>query len=394
MPVLYNPLDPRMRIDPYPFYRQLRELDPVQLMPDLDTWILTRHADCLTVLRDPRFSSREAHRLRQRAAGLAPSMLNSDPPEHGRLRAAVATAWNATSVSAACSRIEALVVDLARTLEGRPVFDLIGDYANPLAAGALAAVLGLPVEDRPRLQRWLDESSGNVDPMAPPQAQRKGSAAAARLRHYFSVLTEERRAAPTGDVLSSLATTAGLGPDELLETCNLFVIGGYEPLANLIGNGMLALLQHPEQLAQLRSNPELVGSAVNELLRFDSPIPFVARIAREDVAVGGRHVRRGQSVIPLLAAANRDPAVFDRPDELDIRRSPNPHLSFGAGPHACFGALFTKMVAPIAFTAIVPRFPALRLATPSPEWRSSVVPRGLKTLPVAGSPGSGQESHE
>jgi cytochrome P450 len=379
----YNPLDPRMRSDPYPVYRRLRELDPVQLLPDQDTWILTRHADCLTVLRDPRFSSREAHRLRQRAAALAPTMLNTDPPEHGRLRGAVATAWNATSVSGAASRIDALVGELARALADRPTFDLIGDYANPVAAGALAAVLGLPAIDRPRLQRWLDEASGNVDPMATPQAQRKGGAAAARLKHYFSALTEERRAAPDGEVLSSLATASGLGPDELLETCNLLLIGGYEPLANLIGNGMLALLQHPEQMARLRSNPELAGSGVDELLRFDSPIPFVARIATQDVAVGGRHVRRGQSVIPLLAAANRDPAVFEQPDELDLGRSPNPHLTFGAGPHVCFGALFVKMVAPIALTAIVARFPDLRLATPVLEWRSSVVPRGLKTLPVA-----------
>ena len=383
MTVLYDPLDPRLRSDPYSVYRRLRELDRVELIPQQDTWILTRHADCLTVLRDPRFSSREAHRRRQRAAELAPTMLNTDAPEHGRLRAAVSTAWNATSLSAASARIEAAIDETARALADRPRFDVVGDYANPVAAGALAAALGLPAVDGPRLQRWLDEASGNVDPMATPQAQRKGGLAAARLKHYFAELTEERRVAPGADILSSLATASGLASDELLETCNLLMIGGYEPLANFIGNAMLALLQHPEQMDRLRSHPELGGSAVDELLRFDSPIPFVARIATEDVAIGGRQVARGQSVIPLLGAANRDPAVFDAPDELDLGRSPNPHLSFGAGAHVCFGALFMKTVAPVAIRALVTRFPELRLATSVPEWRSSVVPRGLKTLPVA-----------
>ena len=234
-------------------YRRLRDEDPVQLLPQQDTWVLTRHADCVTVLRDPRFSSQQAHRLRQRAAELAPTMLNTDPPEHGRLRSAVATAWNAASLSAAGARIEAVVGDAARALADRATFDLISEYANPVAAGTLAAALGLPAVDYARLQRWLDEASGNVDPMATPQAQRKGGFAAARLRHYFAELTEERRAAPGDELLSSLATAAGLGSDERLEACNLLMIGGYEPLANLIGNGMLALLQHPDQLARLEA---------------------------------------------------------------------------------------------------------------------------------------------
>jgi cytochrome P450 len=383
----YNLFDPRTRANPYPFYKNLRDNDPVQFIASQGMWFLSRHADCVAALRDPRFSAKEAHRLRQRAVELAPSMLNCDPPEHTRLRTAAGRAWNPAALNETRPGIQAAVDHILSTLDGCRQFDVVADFANPVAAQTLAIVLGIPSKDCTRLHHWLTECSGNIDPLASPKDQEKGAAAAARMRRYFAGLSEERRHDPQRDILSALVQAQdrqdSLSSDELLETLNLLLIGGYEPLVNLIGNGVLALLRHPEELKRLRMDSALTKSAVEELLRFDTPIPFVARIAREHVLIGGHLVRKGQLVVPLLGAANRDPAVFDDPDRLDLSREPNPHLTFGTGSHVCFGAFFARSVGQIAIAALVQHFPNLQLAIASPEWRSSIVPRGLAALPVA-----------
>jgi cytochrome P450 len=386
MTARYDLFDPEVRIDPYPLYRRLREQDPVQFVPASEMWFVTRYADCQALLRDPRLSAKHAQRLRQRAVALAPSMLTTDPPEHTRLRGAACVAWSAAALNDAQPRLQAIVHGLLASLEARPEFDLIADYANLVAVRSLAAMLGIPEESCVRFHQWLIDCSGNVDPVASPRAQEKGAAAAARMRRYFAAIVDERRGAPERDILSTLAQTAGgtesLTHDEVLEMCNLLVIGGYEPLANLIGNGMLALFRHPAELERLRAEPVQTRGAIEELLRFDSPIQFVARVATEDVALGDRVARKGQSVLLLLGSANHDPEGFNDPARLDLSRAPNPHLSFGAGPHVCFGASFIRVVAHLAITTIVQRLPTLRMASKSVDWRPSLVPRGLAALPV------------
>jgi cytochrome P450 len=390
----FNPMDPEFLADPYPTYHRLRTEDPVHLSP-LDFWVLTRYEDVVAVLRDPRFVKEPlAAFIAARfgvavPAGMGLSMLDRDPPDHTRLRSLVSKAFTPRVVEGLRPRIQRMVDDLITRAERAGSMDLIEEFAYPIPVSVICEMLGVPIEDHERFKGWgLDIARGLDSVLLPPESDipRRSGAARRALSDYFRVLIAERRAAPRGDLLSALiaAEEAGdkLSEDELIATCNLLLIAGHETTVNLIGNGTLALLRHPAELRRLREHPELIGSTVEELLRYDGPVQRTARIPSIDVTIGGRTIPKGAMVMPFIGAADRDPAPFPSPDRLDLARADNRHIAFGLGIHFCLGAPLARVEGQIAIGTLVRRLPKLALDVAQPEYRQSLTLRGLKALPV------------
>jgi len=390
----FNPMDPEFVADPYPTYRRLRAEDPVHRSP-LGFWVLTRYEDVVGVLRDSRLAKEAiatyvAARFNIPVPGLGLSMLDRDPPDHTRLRGLVSKAFTPRVVEVLRPRIQALVDELLDRVEGNASMDLIEDFAYPLPVTVICEMLGVPVEDRERFKQWgLDIARGLDSIMLPPDSEvaRRSMAARNGLSDYFRELIALRRARPRADMLSDLiaAEEAGdkLTESELLATCILLLVAGHETTVNLIGNGTLALLRHPEELRRLREDPGLIVTAVEELLRYDGPVQRTARIPSEDVTIGGRTIPKGDMVMPFIGAADRDPAQFPDPERLDITRTENRHIAFGWGIHFCLGAPLARVEGQIAINTLVSRLPKLALATDRPEFRQSLTLRGLTSLPVA-----------
>jgi len=316
-------------------------------------------------------------------------MLDRDPPDHTRLRGLVNKAFTPRVVEGLRPHIQKIVDGLLARVEGAGTMDLIEEFAYPLPVTVICQMLGVPVEDRERFKQWgLDIARGLDAILLPPDSDvaRRSVAARHALADYFRALIAERRAAPRGDMLSDLiaAEEAGdkLSEDELLATCILLLVAGHETTVNLIGNGTLALLRHPDQLRRLREDPGLIGSAVEELLRYDGPVQRTARIPSADVRFDGLTIGKGEMVMPFIGAADRDPAQFPDPDRLDITRTDNRHIAFGWGIHFCLGAPLARVEGQIAIGTLVQRLPRLALATDRPEYRQSLTLRGLTTLPV------------
>jgi cytochrome P450 len=393
--VHFNPMDPEFVADPYPTYHRLRADDPVHHSP-LGFWVLTRYEDVVAVLRDPRLA-KEAIAAFVAARfgvalppGLGLSMLDRDPPDHTRLRGLVSKAFTPRVVEGLRPRVQQIVDGLLARVEGAGAMDLIEQFAYPLPVIVICEMLGVPVEDHERFRAWgLDIARGLDAILLPPDSEvaRRSAAARHALADYFRGLIAERRASPREDLLSALiaAEEAGdkLSEDELLATCILLLVAGHETTVNLIGNGALALLRHPDQLRRLRESPGLIASAVEELLRYDGPVQRTARIPSEDVTIGGRTIGKGEMVMPFIGAADRDPVQFPDPDRLDIGRADNRHVAFGWGIHFCLGAPLARVEGQIAIGTLVQRLPKLALATEKPEYRQSLTLRGLKSLPVA-----------
>ncbi len=397
--LVFNPVSPRFRADPYPLYARLRERDPIHRSRPAAGWVLTRYDDVLEVLRDPRFSAddrnfREYPRMRAQRVrdGLAeeggddtPLLLRSDPPDHTRLRGLVSEAFTLRAVEKLRPRIEKLVDELLSGWQGRDTVDVMGELAVPLPLTVIAEMLGIPSEDRARFKLWSDALVGFLDPLAagaPETRQRVDE-----LREYLMRVTEERRRRPADDLLSALvlAEEEGdrLSENELYGTVALLLAAGNETTTNLIGNGTLALLRQPEQLARLHEEPERVPHAVEELLRLDSPVQITGRIPLEPIDFHGHRFEPGQMIVLLLGAANRDPAAFRDPDRLDVARENVRHLSFGHGVHFCLGAQLARLEAEVAFAGLARRFPGLRLAPNTRlQWNRTILLRGLQALPV------------
>ncbi|HEU5191171.1 MAG TPA: cytochrome P450 [Methylomirabilota bacterium] len=391
----FNPMAPEFVEDPYPTYRRLREEDPVHQSP-LGFWVLTRYEDVVSSLRDPRMVKEPiaafvAARFGLPAppTGMGLSMLDRDPPDHTRLRGLVSKAFTPRVIEQLRPHIQGIVNRLLDKVEGEPGMDLIEQFAYPLPVIVICEMLGVPVADHERFKGWGLDIARGLDaillPTDSPVAERSMHARHA-LAAYFRELIAERRAAPRDDMLSGLiaAEEAGdkLTEDELLATCILLLVAGHETTVNLIGNGTLALLRHPEQRKRLQEDPGLITTAVEELLRFDGPVQRTARIPSEDVTFGGKTIGKGEMVMPFIGAADRDPRQFPDPDRLDLGRTDNRHIAFGWGIHFCIGAPLARVEGQIAINTLLKRQPKLALAA-LPQHRQSLTLRGLTTLPVA-----------
>ena len=391
--VAYNPLSARVARDPYPVYAKLRARDPVHYSRLMDAWVFTRYRDADAILRDHRhFSSDPRKRKaskRQRASLPSPedmTMLFLDPPDHTRLRALVNKAFTRKAVNALEPHVRGLMESLLDDVEDPAGFDWMEAVANPLPVIVIAEMLGVPPEDRAQFRIWSDRRARILEPTITAREREIAEAAAQSLDAYFLPVVEDRRAAPRNDIISALvqAEEAGdtLTEHEMLTMVRLLLVAGNETTTNLLGNGLLALLRHPEQLNALREDPDLVPAAVEELLRFDSPVQTDFRTAVEDCDVNGFPAQRGQNVVVLIGAANHDPAVFDAPDRLDVHRRDAAHISFGRGIHHCLGAQLARLEARVAFEVLLERFSSIRLLTDRPVFRNNLVLRGLRSLPI------------
>lgn len=399
--IQFNPFLPEFIADPYPFYHRLRAEDPVHRTP-LGFWVLTRYDDVVTLLRDQRFGRKGFEPLLaalfgsgSEQPGLVTSMLFRDPPDHTRLRALVSKAFTPRVVEGMRPHIQEIADRLLDAVRDTNAMDVIADLAYPLPVVVICEMLGVPTADRDSFRQWSLDIARSLDAigmqatgmLTDPEVVVRGNGARRALTAYFrNGLIPERRKHPRADLLSALIAAEEQGDKlsegELLATCNLLFVAGHETTVNLIGNGLLALLRHPDQLAALRQDPALIQSAVEELLRYDGPVQRTARIPHTDVEIGGKTIARGEMVVALIGAANRDPARFPEPDRLDITRPDNDHIAFGAGIHFCLGASLARVEAQIALNALLRRMPGLTLATTAPEWRETSVLRGLRALPV------------
>jgi len=387
-------LDPAVLSDPYPLFHRLRTEDPVHWEADLEFWALTRYADALYALREDSLLSSAIHDSpRPGGVGLSSArwFVFLDPPRHTRLRALVHSAFTPQVVEGLRARIQAIVDELLDRAAEAGRLDLIADLGFPLPAIVIAELLGVPAEDRAQFRAWSADlaAAGGLVRMAADGAERlsRARAGGAALNAYFRDIIRERRRAPRDDLVSRLtgvqSAEGTLSEEELVDTCALLLFAGHETTTNLIGNGMLALLRHPDELSRLRADPSLIGSAVEELLRYDSPVQMRVRVARETVEIGGRRIAKGQRVLILVGAANRDPARFPDPDRLDIARPDNRHLAFGHGIHFCTGAPLARLEGAIAIRRLLRRFPRLELTTDQLAWRETLTLRALNALPVS-----------
>jgi cytochrome P450 len=389
---------PEMQANPYPFYRKLREAHPVFRVAELDAWIVTSYEAVNAALRNPQLSSDRFPRLRQRLAskGLdslaqdrVRSMIHMDPPDHTRLRGLVSKAFTPKSVEAMAGRIQEIVNDLLEAVKSQGQMDLIEDFAYPLPVTVIAEMLGVPTEDRARFKHWSDEVSvvlgGDVAALS-EKALRRATTAREELADYFQDIVRQRRKNPGIDLISALTQAeeegGKLSEDELYSTVVLLLVAGNETTTNLIGNGMLALLRHPEEMQKIWESPSRVPAAVEEMLRFDSPVQLTTRMAKTDLEIQGTRIPKGDWLYLVVGAANRDPAQFPEPDRFDVARVENKHIGFGAGAHFCLGAPLARLEAQIAVSSLREHFPKLRLGEETVEYRNNFNLRGLKSLPV------------
>lgn len=402
-PVVFNPFDPEFRKNPYPTYQRLLEEDPLQESP-LGGLVITRHEDAMSLLRDQRASSdfRKSPNFRAEAEAQGldydalleenRSFLFLDPPDHTRLRGLVNKAFTPKVVESLRPRIEAIVGELLDAALERGAADVMEDIAYPLPVQIICDMLGVPVEDNVRFRVWTSEAARSLDPdfALPPEVVEQRQRTFDALHAYFEDLIAKRRAEPRDDLISALIAAEDEGKQlneaELVSTCILILIAGHETTVNLIGNGTLQLLRHPDQLAKLRKDPALIGTAVEELLRFDPPVQLTARLALEDIQLGGKVLKQGQQGVILIGAVNRDPAQFPDPQRLDITRQENRHLAFGMGIHFCLGAPLARMEGRIALGQLAARTKTLELAVDEPPYKENLTLRGLAALPVRMTP--------
>jgi cytochrome P450 len=401
-PLLFNPFDPAFRVDPYPVYERLRREAPILEGP-FGALVLSGYADCEAILRDPRSSSdfRNSTAFEELIAANPDADQNAgffaqtrpflflDPPDHTRLRGLVNKAFTPRAIEGLRGRIHEIVNELLDRAEAKGEIDIVEEFAYLVPVQVICEMMGVPVEDHGKFREWSRELARSLDPeeLLPPDVVERRQTAVNSFGEYFGGLIAEHKEDPRDDLLSGLiaAEEAGdkLTEQELLATCILLLVAGHETTVNLIGNGTLALLRHPDQLALLRSDPSLARSAVEEFLRFDPPVQFTGRVALEDMTVGEVALKRGQQTVILLASANRDPDVFADPDRLDITRTESRHLAFSHGIHYCVGAPLARLEGEIALGTLVQRFADIRLLTEAPAYKENIVLRGLAALPVA-----------
>jgi len=393
---LYHLLDPGVLANPYPLFRRLRTEDPVHWDPFLHTWVVTSYAEVLEVLHT--YSADRTH-TPEKLEGMGLSqmtplanlmvklMLFMDPPSHTRLRSLASYAFSPARVAVLRTHIREIVSRLLDTVQSKGQMDVIADLAEPLPAIVTAEMLGVPVEDRDQLKAWsadFAEMLGNFqhNPEGAPRMLRTVH----EMTTYFHDAVRRQKDHPREGLVHSLMTAEvdgdRLTEEEVVASCIVTMVGGLETTTNLIGNGVLTLLRHPEEMKRLRDDLSLIPSAVEEMLRYESPSQHTGRLAPEDRELGGKLIRKRQAVMAVMAAANRDPERFPEPDRFDITRKDNRHLAFGYAAHFCFGAALARVEGQEALEAVIRRMPNLEL-TPGPlVWRNNLGLRGLIALPV------------
>jgi pimeloyl-[acyl-carrier protein] synthase len=388
--------------DPYPDLHRLREISPVLWSPAVGGWILTRYDHIVVTFKDTD-SYGNAYRLTRALDHLEPALqaqlepfrrhysipglIHSDPPDHTRIRRLVLKAFTPPVIEAMRPRIQEIVDGLLDELEDDGIIDLIEGFAFALPINVLATILGVPRSDSPLFRRWADEILAFQGRNRPEVAALlRAQDAVFEAREYLADLISSKRAEPDGSVLSELVSAEAEGDklsmDELLSTTITLLVAGHETTTSLIGNGVVALMRHREEWDAIRANPTLIPQAVEEILRFESPVARQPRLVRRDVDLGGQTLRAGDIAFQMLGAANRDPGYFTNPDAFDIRRDPNRHIAFGLGPHFCIGAPLARAEGQIAFATLSARFPGLELAD-APRWDlEKPNSRVLRELPV------------
>jgi cytochrome P450 len=395
----YNPFEPGFIEDPYSRYASMREVDPVH-HSELEFWVLFRYDDILRFLRDPSLSVEDRNArmtaldemVRQlvgdRADRGSRSMLSRDPPDHTRLRKLVTKAFTPRVIEDLRPRIQALVDDMLDAAESRGEIDLIADFAFPLPFAVISEMLGVPASDGGQLREWSGLIVRSLEPLVDPDTIRAIADASDKMFAHVSELITRQRKEPSDGLLSALIAAEEHGDvrsdDELVEQVTLLYIAGHETTVNLIGNGVLALLRNRDQLARLRGDASLTPGAVEEMLRFDSPVQMTRRITLADVEIGGKTIEKGAFCALVLASANRDPGHFGEYSErLDVTRAAaHQHLSFGGGSHYCLGAALARLEGEVAIGSLIRRFPNLDFAD-DPTWNGRLNLRGLERFPVA-----------
>src|SRR5690242_16786395 len=389
-------LDPEVLGNPYPLYHRLRTESPVHWDPLLRVWVVTRYEDVIRVLRDfsaqrtpppAQLTSMGLSALNPVAQVMVKQMLFLDPSAHTRIRSLASAAFTPARVEGLRSHIRDIVKSLLKPVASTGRMNVIADLAEPLPCIVTAEMLGVPVEDHRQLKAWSQdfaEMLGNFQ-HNPDRAQRILKSVL-DMADYFKSAMREQRTRPRGGLVSSLMNAQidgdRLTEDEVIANCIVTMVGGQETTTNLIGNGVLALLRNPDQLEKLRSDLSLIPSAVEELLRYESPSQHTARLAPEDTILGGKRILKRQAVIAVMAAGNRDPERFPDPDRLDISRTENRHLAFGWAAHFCFGAALARIEGQTAFELMLRRLPNWTLDPGPLVWRSNLGLRGLTKLPI------------
>ena len=388
--------------DPYPTYARMHEEGPLHYMDaggKWSVWSIFSHAECSSIAKDPRLSAKRAKQMllplpisRQpefselaRMFGLW--LIFMDPPEHTRLRKLLNKGFSSAAIEGLRPQVEAIVDQMLKPLQRGSEVDLMREFANPMPVRIILEMLGIPHELRDTFVEWsraIAAFRGN--PNRTVDEARAAQDALIDLTEFFRKTVAERRRNKGNDLISLLIDIEEEGEvlteEELYAQCIALLFAGHETTRNLIGNGMYTLLQNPQETAELREQPEMIRTAVEEILRYESPVQFTARVLKDDMEVCGQQIRKGWTVLCMLGAANRDPKKFKDPNQFNPKRLNNEHLAFSAGPHFCIGAQLARLEGQIALLNLVQRFPQMKLTGPRPEWASTFGLRGLKSLPV------------
>ena len=388
--------------DPYPTYARLHEEGPLHYL-DVDgkwaLWSIVSHAECSSAAKDPRLSAKRSQQMilslplssqsefSELARMLGLWLIFMDPPEHTRLRKLLNKGFSPAAIEGLRPQVEAIVDQMLKPLRHGAEVELMLEFANPMPVRIILEMLGIPQGLRDTFVNWsraIAVFRGSPDRTV--EQARDAQDALIALTDFFRKAVAERRRNKGNDLISLLIDIEEEGEvlteEELYAQCIALLFAGHETTRNLIGNGMYTLLRHPQETAELRENPEMIRTAVEEILRYESPVQFTARVLKEDVEICGQHIPKKWSVLCMLGAANRDPKRFKDPDQLDLKRLNNQHLAFSAGPHACIGGQLARLEGQIALLNLVQRFPEMKLIGPRPEWAPTFGFRGLKTLPV------------
>ncbi|MGW2562048.1 cytochrome P450 [Streptomyces sp. NPDC001514] len=399
MAVPFEPWSPDFVADPYPAYADLRARGRVHWFEPTRQWLVPHHADVSALLRDRRLGRTYLHRFTHEEFGRTPppaahepfhtlndnGMLDLEAPDHTRIRRLVTKAFTPRTVEALAPTVRRLAAGLVADLKKAGGGDLLAEVAEPLPVAVIAEMLGIPEPDRELLRPWSADICGMYELNPSEETAARAVRASLEFSAYLRELIAERRKAPGEDLISALIAAYDegdrLSEQEMISTCVLLLNAGHEATVNTTANGWWTLFRHPEQLAALRADHSLLSTAVEELMRYDTPLQLFERWVLDDIEIGGTLVPRGSELALLFGSANRDPARFERPDELDLSRPDNPHISFGAGIHYCLGAPLARIELTASFGELLREAPGMRLVA-EPEWKPGFVIRGVRELRV------------